>query len=158
MPNGRKFECKTKRKKKMSEVPPILLSAITCDRVIFDKFTGMPSLINIIQNINAPRYPIQNILCFFCELTNGHGKTMTKIRLVNTQKEDKPLFEQQGAVEFRDVQQVVTLAVNLHGVVFPEPGEYRFQLFADEHLLGERRVICRKVEAPPRTEGHSAGS
>ena len=35
----------------MAEVPPILLSAVICDKVIFDKMTGSPSLISIIQNI-----------------------------------------------------------------------------------------------------------
>ena len=120
----------------MGKVPPILLSAIICDRVIFDKITGMPSLINIIQTINAPVYPIRNVLVFFCELTNGHGKTNATIRLVSTQKEDKPLFEQSGEVEFTDVQQTVTLAVSLYGVVFPEPGEYRFQLFTEGEPAG----------------------
>ena len=136
----------------MSKVSPIMLSAVICDRVIFDKITGMPSLINIIQTINAQHYPTRNVLVFFCELTNGHGKTKTTIRLVNTEKEDQPLFEQSGDVEFTDVHQVVTLAVNLHGVVFPEPGEYRFQLLTDGNLLGERRVVCRKVQMHQKPE------
>ena len=134
----------------MTEVPPILLSAIICDRVIFDKISGSPSLINIIQNINAPKYPVRYWqLVFFCELTNGHSKTKTKVRLISAQ-EDKVIFEREGTVEFKDVKQVVTLAVNLQGVVFPEPGEYHFQLFSEEHLLGERRIICRKVKLQSR--------
>ncbi len=131
----------------MNSVPPILLSSVICDRVIFDKITGMPSLINIIQSINAPKYPIRNVLVFFCELTNGHGLTQTTIRLIGSQ-EDKVLFEQKGKIEFKDVQQIVTLAVNLQGVVFPEPGEYRFQLLTDNQLVGERRIICRQVQWP----------
>ena len=134
----------------MTEVPPILLSAIICDRVIFDKISGSPSLINIIQNINAPKYPVRYWqLVFFCELTNGHSKTKTKVRLISAQ-EDKVIFEREGTVEFKDVKQVVTLAVNLQGVVFPEPGEYHFQLFSEEHLLGERRIICKKVKLQSR--------
>jgi len=131
----------------MTEVPPILLSAIICDKVIFDKITGSPSLINIIQAINAPRYPVRYWqLVFFCELTNGHGKTSAKIKLVDDQEDEKVIFEQSGTVEFGDVKQIVTLAVNLRGVVFAHPGEYRFQLFAQDQLLGERRIVCRKVE------------
>lgn len=137
----------------MSKVPPILLSAIICDRVIFDKITGTPSLINIIQTINSQSYPMRIVLVFFCELTNGHGKTTTQIKLVSTQQEDKPIFEQSGTVEFADVQQIVTLAVSLHGIVFPQPGEYRFQLFSDGQLLGERRVLCRQVKMPPPESG-----
>ena len=133
----------------MSQINPVLLSAIICDRVIFDKVSGMPSIINIIQNINAVKYPVRyNQIVFFCEMTDGHGTVNMKIRLVDTQDDEEIIFEQEGMVEFKDVRQVVTLAVNLQGVKFPQAGEYRFQLFADEYLLGERRIVCRQIKMP----------
>ena len=110
----------------MSEIQPILLSAITCSRVLFDKVSGMPSIIDIIQTINAQQFPARHPqIVFFCELTNGHGTTKMKIRLVDTQEEDKHIFEKEGTVQFKDVKQIVTLAMDLHGIVFPQPGEYR---------------------------------
>jgi hypothetical protein len=140
----------------VAQVTPILLSSIICDRVIFDKLTGMPSIVNIIQTINAPKYPVRHDqLVFFCELTNGHGKTNTKIRLIDIEQQDKVLFEQSGVVEFKDVQQIVTLAINLRGIIFHKKGEYRFQLFAEDTLLGERRVVCREVKLPPKRQGNS---
>lgn len=134
----------------MAEIQPILLSAITCNRAIFDKATGMPSIIDIVHCINAPRYPARHAqLVFFCELTNGHGNTKTMIRLVDDMEQEKAIFEQEGVVRFQDVKQIVTLAMNLQGVVFPHPGEYRFQLFTGGALLGERRISCRQTERPP---------
>ncbi|UCE47570.1 MAG: hypothetical protein JSW47_18470, partial [Phycisphaerales bacterium] len=53
-------------------------------------------------------------------------------------------------VKFDDVKRIVTLAVNLQGIVFPHPGEYRFQLLAGGALLGDRRIICRKVDLPSK--------
>ncbi|OHB77626.1 MAG: hypothetical protein A2Z25_05850 [Planctomycetes bacterium RBG_16_55_9] len=133
----------------MTDIQPILLSAITCNRVIFDKISGMPSVIDIVQTIDAPRYPARHPqIVFFCELTNGHGTTKTQVRLVDAQDEEKPIFERTGTVRFENVKQIVTLAVNLQGIVFPRPGEYRFQLFAGEYLLGERRIICRQIKLP----------
>ena len=130
----------------MAQVQPILLSAVTCNRVIFDKITGMASIIDIVQNINATNFPVRcGQLVFFCEMTNGHGRTETRIRLISSEDEEKAIFEQTGAVEFKDVKQTVSLAINLQGVVFPEPGEYRFQLFTGGQLLGERRIVCRKL-------------
>ncbi|MHC4510477.1 MAG: DUF6941 family protein [Planctomycetota bacterium] len=135
----------------MTDIQPILLSAVTCGRVIFDKVSGMPSVIDIVQTIDAQRYPARHPqIVFFCELTNGHGTTETKVRLVDAQEEEKVIFERAGKVRFEDVKQIVTLAVNLQGLVFPRPGEYRFQLLAGDHLLGERRIVCRKVELPPK--------
>ena len=136
----------------MTEIQPILLSAITCGRVLFDKVSGMPSIIDIVQTINAQQYPARHPqIVFFCELTNGHGTTKMKIRLVDAQEEDKYIFEKEGSVEFKNVKQIITLAMDLHGIVFPQPGEYRFQLFAGGNLLGERRIICRKINLPPKT-------
>jgi len=107
----------------------------------------MPSVIDIVQTINAQRYPARHPqIVFFCELTNGHGTTKTQIRLVDAQEEEKTVFERAGTVRFANVKQIVTLAVDLQGIVFPRPGEYRFQLFAGGYLLGERRIICRKIE------------
>jgi hypothetical protein len=137
----------------MSEIQPILLSSIICSRVIFDKVSGMPSIIDIVQTINAQKYPARHPqIVFFCELTNGHGTTKMKIRLVHAREDEKNIFEKEGTVQFKDVKQIVTLVMDLHGIVFPNPGEYRFQLFAGEYLLGERRIICRKIELPPKTK------
>jgi len=135
----------------MTEIQPILLSAITCNRVIFDKVSGMPSIIDIVQTVDAQRYPARHPqIVFFCEMTNGHGATDIKIGLVNTQNEEKIIFEREGKVRFENVKQIVTLAMNLQGIVFPGPGEYRFQLFAGGNLLGERRITCRQVKLPPK--------
>lgn len=134
----------------MTNIRPILLSAITCNRVIFDKISGMPSVIDIVQMINAPNFPARHPqIVFFCELTNGHGTTELQIRLVDAQQDEKVIFEKAGTVQFTDVKQIVTLAMDLHGIVFPHPGEYRFQLFTGGYLLGERRIVCRKAKRPP---------
>jgi len=137
----------------MTDIQPILLSAITCNRVIFDKVSGMPSIIDIVQTVDAPKYPVRYAqIVFFCELTNGHGTTEVKIRLLDSQEEEKIIFEREGKVRFGNVKQIVTLAMNLQGIVFPRPGEYRFQLFAGGYLLGERRIACRQVKLPPKPE------
>lgn len=129
----------------------MLLSSIICDRVIFDRFTGMPTLVNILQNLNAQKFPVRtHQLVFFCELTNGHDKSNVKVRLVDVARDDKIIFEKNGTVQFRDVKQVVTMAMALQGVVFDHPGEYRFQLLVDEQLLGERMVVCRQISIQPK--------
>jgi hypothetical protein len=115
----------------------------------------MPSIIDIVRTINAPKYPARHPqIVFFCELTNGHGTTKAKIKLVDAREEERTIFEQEGTVQFKDVKQIVTLAMNLQGIVFPRPGEYRFQLFAGGCLLGERRITCRKIKLPPRTRAN----
>lgn len=129
----------------MTNVPPVMLSAIVCDRIIFDRISGRPSLINILNEVNSPHFPLRCSLVFFSELTNGHGLTETRIAIIDSCQNDKVIFEQNGKIEFKNVKQIVSLALNMQGVLFPAPGEYRFQLFASGNLCGERRFICRKV-------------
>ncbi|MBN1806836.1 MAG: hypothetical protein JW837_16430 [Sedimentisphaerales bacterium] len=127
--------------------PPVLLSAIICDRIIFDSFTGMPTIVGVLQTISAPKYPARHgRLAFFCELTNGHGKTNITVKLVDLQQEDQTILEQTVPAQFVDVKQVVALGLGFEGIIFPHPGEYRFQFYAGTNLLGERRVICRQIK------------
>ena len=130
--------------------PPVLLSAIICDRVITDKRTNQPSIIGAFETVNAFKYPARHSrLAFFCQLTNGHGKVLITFKLVDVQKEDKPLFEQKIEHEFTDVRRVENLTFNIEGIPFPHPGEYRFQVFAGSTLLSERRIICREIQVSP---------
>ena len=133
---------------KQEEIPPpVLLSAIICDQVITDSITQKVSIISAFETISAIKYPARHpILAFFCQLTNGRGKTKISIRLVNVPREDEIMFEQTIEQEFTDIRQVANLTFNIGGIVFPHPGEYRFQIYGGTQFLGERRIICREIE------------
>jgi hypothetical protein len=46
--------------------------------------------------------------------------------------------------------------VVIGGIVFPHPGEYRFQVYVSGDLAMERSVVCRQIEIEEREHG-SAG-
>ena len=129
--------------------PPVLLSVIICDLVIIDRISDKPSIIGAFETISAPKYPARHPrLVFFCQLTNGHGKTRITVKLVDVQQEDKTLFEGTIEQKFRDVREVANLTFDIGGMVFPHPGEYRFQIYAGTEFLGERRIVCRQIKLP----------
>jgi len=129
--------------------PPVLLSVIICDMVIIDRISGRPSIIGAFETIGAPVYPARHPrLVFFCQLTNGRGKTNVCIKLVDVEEEEKPLFEATGNYEFKDIRQVANMTFDIGGIVFPRPGEYRFQVYAEKEFLGERRIICKEIKLP----------
>ncbi len=129
--------------------PPVLLSVIICDLVIIDRITDRASIIGAFEAIGAPKYPARHSrLALFCQLTNGHGKEKVNVKLVDVQEEDKMLFEGAVEQEFKDVRQVANLTFEIGGIVFPHPGEYRFQVYAGTEFLGERRIICRQIKRP----------
>ena len=133
----------------MSEIAPILLSIIICDRVIVDRRTGQYTVIGIMTTIHAHGYPAHfSQAVFFCELTNGHGKTKIVTRFVDVNEGDSVLWEHSGWLTFPDVTHVATLTTEFPGLVFPHPGPYRFQVEAAGQILGERRVVCVRVNKP----------
>jgi hypothetical protein len=127
--------------------PPVLLAVIICDQVILDRISQKASIIGAFENISAEKYPARHPrLAFFCQLTNGRGKTKVTITLVDVEKGDEVIFEQMVEPEFKDVRQVVNLTFDISGLVFPRPGEYRFKICTGTEFLGERRIICRQIK------------
>ena len=127
--------------------PPILLTFIICDMVIVDAMTGKHSIIGAFEAIHAKDYPARHPwLAVFCQCTNGRGKADITIRLVDVQEDDHVVAEQMLPVTFQDVRQVVNLGINIGGIVFPHPGEYRFQIYAGTMMVGERRIVCQQMQ------------
>ncbi len=52
-----------------------------------------------------------------------------------------------------DRLQTAELAFRLQNIVFPEPGKYQFQLFANEDLVAQKEVVIRKIDPPPPGRG-----
>lgn len=89
-----------------------MLSVIICDLVIIDRITNKPSIIGAFETISASKYPARHPrLVFFCQLTNGHGKTRITVKLVDVQQKDKTLFEGTIEQKFRDVREVANLTL-----------------------------------------------
>lgn len=129
--------------------PPVLLSVIICDQVIQDHYTGKNTLVGVFDNINAMHFPARHPwLTIFCQLTNGRGKVPITVRLVDVQDSDKMLGGLKVEEKFKEPREIRNVRFDIGGIEFPHEGEYRFQIFANEEFLGERRIICRKIESP----------
>ncbi|MBN1787721.1 MAG: hypothetical protein JW806_04940 [Sedimentisphaerales bacterium] len=133
----------------MAQVPPVVLSTIVCDRVLFDAPTKTSSLIGIIDRIFAPKYPVRiPRLFFFAEMTNGHDETEIDVRLVDINNNEQMLAQKKANVKFPDVRSIVSVVIGFDGLTFNQQGEYAFQLFAAGQLLISRRLLCLLVQKP----------
>lgn len=140
----------------MAEFTPVpdVLALLVCDQIITDRLTGKQSLIGMFSTIHSARYPIVHPqLSVYVALTDGHGKTPVTIRLVDADESRPPLVQGTGVVEFKNPRVIANLALQFHGLRFPEPGEYRVQLYCKEVLLREARLLLVKAKRPPRPPG-----
>lgn len=124
---------------------PYPLAMLICDAVHIDPGTGKQSILGTFSIIGARRFPVTHPrLSIYIALTDGRGKVPLRLTLVDADEEET-LFESKAEVEFSDPRAIAEIAMQIGGLTFPRPGEYRFQLFAQgEHII-ERRIVLHQI-------------
>lgn len=129
---------------------PVVLAMIICDAIHQDPATGKCTLLGTFSTINARQFPaVHRHLAVHVALTNGHGKTRIRLTLIGLDENQTPLFSREGLISFADPRMVAELNFSLSNLSFPQPGEYRLQLHANEELLMERRLYLVLLPAAP---------
>jgi len=130
---------------------PDVLAMIVCDQIITDRLTGKQSIIGMFSKIHARGFPAAHPqLCVFVALTEGRGESELRIRIVDANDARPPIVEGRGKVRFHDPRAIANLALQFHGLTFPQPGEYRVQLYSGGELLREARLELIKLKPRPR--------
>jgi len=134
---------------------PDVMALIVCDQIITDRITGKQSLIGMFSKVHAPRYPAAHPqLSVYVALTEGYGETDITIRIVDSNEARPPIVEGKGKVAFKDPRAIANLALQFHGLTFPQAGEYRIQLFANDQLCREARLqLIQMKQRPPQPPG-----
>lgn len=125
--------------------PPKILAFVICDSVIDDRATGKKSLIGLFNNISAKVFPcVHSILHVFVGLTEGHGEYQCSLTCI---KDDgsKKVLNLSGPLKFNNPLDVAEVNFEIRGIVFPEPGVYRFEFNCDDVP-----VISRKFQVVER--------
>lgn len=132
---------------------PDVLSLIVCDQIITDRLTGKQSLIGMFSKIHARGFPAAHPqLCVYCTLTEGYGETDLTIRIVDANDDRPPIVEGRGKVKFQDPRAIANLALQFHGLTFPQVGSYRIQLWSQGELLREARLELIQLKFPPHVQ------
>lgn len=133
---------------------PVVLAMIVCDAIHQDPSTKKCTLLGTFSTISGRRFPVVHPqLAVHVALTEGRGQVRIRLTLVGSDEHQKPLFSGEGTIEFRDPRVVAELNFRLVNVTFPRPDEYRFQVFANDTLLSERRLMvhqARPMTPPPQ--------
>lgn len=129
--------------------PPYPLAMVICDAIWLDPFTGKRTIIGTFSAIGATEFPmVHPIMSVYAALTDGRGKVQMRLVLVDANEEREPIFSMDSDVEIPDPRAVLEWNATANNLVFPAPGEYRMQLFADGTLLVERRIVILDLSKP----------
>lgn len=125
----------------MSSPTPEILTLQVCERVIRDEMTKQVSVIGLLDQLVAKRYPTTMYrLLVFLEMSGGHGMTALEIRMVDADELRPPVFSMMFQVMFDDPNAVTRVPLEVQGSTVPEPGEYRVQVLCQGAILRQRRL------------------
>ncbi len=129
-----------------SPVAPIVLTLLLCEKVIVDARTQQYSLIGLVSNVNASRFPVRSpSLCIYTEITGGHGVTPLTVRIVDVDEKLDPVVKLDLEVNLEDPLAVTQVVFGMPRLVFPEMGDYRLQAISGGTRLLEKRLILREA-------------
>jgi hypothetical protein len=129
--------------------PPTYLGMVICDNVIQDADSKKYYLMGTATVTYAAAFPARHEkLCVYAVLTGLRGQSNVQLRLVHVDpqaNEDTQIMAITGEVNAPDPLAVAELVFSLRNLMFPKPGDYRFQLFSGDSLLGERRFVVNQM-------------
>lgn len=135
---------------KLNHVAPQCLALVLCDAVIEDVRSRNKSLINMFNGILSTTVPVRHDkMCAFAAFTGGRGPVPIALRLCYDPEYEKDLLRLGGTVDFPadNPQAVVDLVFEIRGFVFPQFGQYTFEVICDDVPIMARRFTISKANA-----------
>jgi hypothetical protein len=137
---------------------PYPLAMVICDLAWRDPATGKITLLGCFSAVSASDFPVSIFsLGLYIALTDGRGKIPIRIRIVDVDESREPIFESEVEFDFADPRVIAEICLNMPGLTFPEPGEYRCQAFAGSDFLIERRIVAVRTGENPDTRSEDKG-
>jgi hypothetical protein len=133
-----------------NELPaPEVLALVVADYVHRDVGTSKFFILGTRASIGAATFPFKcPNLAVYASMIDGHGETLLRLRLMDVDEAREPVLEFETTVNFLDPTEEVEIAFLLVDLVFPDPGDYRLQLYGAGQFLRERRFVVIPLENP----------
>lgn len=131
----------------VEQPPPEVLALVLADNIHRDGETGKYFILGTRYFIGAASFPYHHpALAIYAAFVEGRGETAFRFRLIDADEEREAVTEYNTVLIFPDPLIQMELAVVLTDLVFPDPGDYRLQLFVDDRFLREHRLLIIPLE------------
>lgn len=133
----------------VEQQPPEVLALVIADYVHRDDSTGKFFILGTRASIGAAAFPFNcPSLAVYVSMIDGRGETPMRLRLIDVDEARDPVLEFDTTLNFLDPTEEVEVVFRLVDLSFPEPGDYRLQLYGASHFLRERRFLIVPLENP----------
>ncbi len=126
---------------------PYPLAMIICEGIWHDPNSGKRTLLGCLSVLNVRKFPATcPVIAVYAAITDGRGQIPITLRLVDADEEDEPiLISEELIVHFQDPTMEIEIEFEVQECTFERSGEYRFQLFARNEFLLERRFVVNLI-------------
>ncbi|MCE9531064.1 MAG: hypothetical protein K8T89_08055 [Planctomycetes bacterium] len=126
---------------------PMPLALLMCDGAHRDPSTGKWTLLGLFNSIHAVEFPTTHpLMVVYLAVTDAHGKISVRFRIIDGDEERDPLVLIETELTVGDPRVVADIVIPIRDVTFPEPGDYRLQVFTNNQFLMERRILAMAPE------------
>jgi len=133
---------------------PLVTAFLVCDYVIHEQDTNKKSCVGIFHQISTHHFPCRHgQLAIYANISDAQGEYVFRLSLQHLKDGREIGAGSTPPLKIPDRLQTAELAFRLQNIVFPEPGKYQFQLFANEDLVAQKEVVIRKIDPPPPGRG-----
>lgn len=127
---------------------PVGLAIVVCDAIHTDPATGKRSLLGLFSVIFGREFPLKvPAMAVYVSLTECRGKFPVILQIIDVNENREAVSRVEGEVEFDNPLGMLEIDFRLGELQFPEPGEYRVQLYAAGEPIIERRIVIAPLPA-----------
>ena len=142
---------RNRQDKKDNKTLPFLVAFLLCDMAIREEGTGKDTLVGIFDRVISKQFPINQNMTIYFRLANLIGHYEFRIDYVQI-RTDKILFHVKSKTDFPKILSEGAFKLGPLVVPIPEPGQYEFRLWVNNHYVGRRTFIAEEM---PKEEGLS---
>jgi hypothetical protein len=129
--------------KKKRKPPPKCKALLLCDRIIVDRDTGRPSLIDVFTDVTLPGFPgTLEPFRIFLQIADGIGDYNLSLELCDLREDSIIARTLVAEVSFRERPQKLDLVISVDSLPLPHEGGYDLVMFADDQEIDRQRFIA----------------
>ena len=124
---------------------PSVKAILVCDQIIHEFRTNKKSLIGIFEEIHLPSFPAHYPrIAVYVNLTDAHGQYVLEMRLINEKGDEFGRGKTPG-VNIENPLATCEFALQVQNLVFPAPGQYEFQIFANGEFIATKAFRVKQI-------------
>ena len=128
---------------------PTALGLFLCEQVIIDRESGLRTLVGLFDARVCRAFPCPSLpFTVYAALTDGQGRIDLGLSVTDIDDEVE-LANESLTLQLPDPLAIAHVRFRFRSLLFPEAGQYLFQLYAQGSALCHRRLHIQAAEEEP---------